>query len=132
MSGDVRIAMNSVDSRKAVSHYLESLSSRDSENYPSTSDDTVAVDDVKHIAKRVEGLSKAMRIVAFNAQYESSTRGERTESFQNFTGEFFRLAQECDRAAREFDKVVKNAAKGQFPRQPVARVEELEDQAGVA
>ncbi|MGB0369873.1 MAG: hypothetical protein ACPGN3_00885 [Opitutales bacterium] len=128
--------MISVHSRKAVSEFLDASDAAEETQGRGVSSagasQSVALSDVKHIAERVGGLSKAMRIVAFNAYYDASTPAERCESFQTFSSEFYRLAQECDRAVREFDSVVKKAveATNEDPIKMVPNIEREEE--GVA
>ena len=109
-----------LDTRKAVTAYLNAFDASletdlELENTVDSEDEiSVNESEVKQIAARVGGLSKAMRIVAYNAYHDStSTQSDdnKRESFELFSGEFYRLAQECDRAVREFDSVISNAVK---------------------
>ena len=109
-----------LDTRKAVSAYLDAFDASletdlELENSVESEDEiSVNESEVKQIAARVGGLSKAMRIVAYNAYHDSTSTqsaDSKRESFELFSGEVYRLAQECDRAVREFDSVINNAVK---------------------
>ena len=130
---------NLVDSRKAVSAYIDAAedavaahASKSEE--PLEREEAIEVNkaEVEEIASRVGGLSKAMRIVAYSAYHDSSNGEDRREAFEVFSSEFYRLAQECDRAVRQFDSVINRASKNLLDTTPKTKPEAKSEDSQVA